>query len=58
MKHLKEIQLNYFEHLIRAWTISFISFVHGVFPFIWEDKAKELINSDPKDFKVKDVNRK
>ena len=53
MKHLKEIELSYFEHLRRAWTISFVSFVHGLCPCIWEDKAKELINGDPKDFKVK-----
>ena len=53
MKHLKEIELSYFEHLRRAWTISFVSFVHGLMPWIWEDKAKELINGDPKDFKVK-----
>jgi hypothetical protein len=27
--------------------------VHGLLPFVWEDKAKELINGDPQDFKVK-----
>ena len=52
MKHLKEIELSYFEHLRRAWTISFVSFVHGLFPWIWETKAKELVNGDPQDFKV------
>lgn len=52
-KHLKEIELSYFEHLRRAWTVSFVSFVHGLFPFIWETKAKDIINGDPKDFKVK-----
>jgi len=52
MKHLDEIELSYFEHLTRAWTISFVCFVHGVFPSIWETKAKELINGDPQDFKV------
>jgi len=53
MGHLKDVGLNYFEHLRRAWTIAFVSFVHGLLPFVWEDKAKELINGDPQDFKVK-----
>ena len=33
--------------------ISFVSFVHGLFPWVWETKAKELINGDPQDFKAK-----
>ena len=53
MKHLKDIELSYFEHLRRAWTISFVSFIHGLFPFIWETKTKELVNGDPQDFKGK-----
>jgi len=53
MSHLKEIDLSYLEHLRRAWTISFVSFVHGVLPWVWETKTKELVNGDPKDFKVK-----
>lgn len=53
MKHLKDAQLSYLEHLARAWTIAFICIVHGIFPWIWEHKASEIINSDPKDFKIK-----
>lgn len=53
MKHLKETGLNYFEHMARSWSVAFICLVHGLFPFIWEHKASDIINSDPKDFKVK-----
>ncbi len=53
MGHLREIGLSYIEHLCRAWTLAFVCIVHGLFPFIWEHKAKEIINSDPHDFKVK-----
>jgi hypothetical protein len=50
MKHLEETGLTYFEHLYRAWSIAFVSIVHGLLPFIWEHKAKDIINSNPKDF--------
>jgi hypothetical protein len=51
MKHLEEIELTYFQHLRRAWTVAFVCFVHGLIPWVWECKAKEIINGDPKDFK-------
>ena len=53
MKHLKETGLNYFEHMARSWTVAFVCIIHGLFPFIWEHKASDIINGDPKDFKVK-----
>jgi len=51
MKHLEETELNYFEHLARAWTIAFVCIVHGLLPFVWEHKATDIAMSDPKDFK-------
>ena len=53
MGHLRDIGLSYIEHLYRAWSLAFICIVHGLFPFIWEHKAKDIINGDPKEFKVK-----
>jgi len=42
MKHLKDKDLTYFQHLGTAWTLaiqlfllSLISLVHGILPFIW-----------------------
>ena len=45
MGHLEEEGFTYFEHLQRAWTLSFVCFVHGLFPFIWKHKATEIIKS-------------
>jgi hypothetical protein len=53
MGHLRDIGLSYIEHLYRAWSLAFICIVHGLFPFIWEHKAKDIINGDPQDYKVK-----
>ena len=50
---VREIGLNYFEHLYRAWSLAFVCIVHGLFPNIWEHKAKDIINGNPQDFKVK-----
>lgn len=46
MSHLKEVNMSYFQHLKRAWSISFILLVHGVFPNIWKTKATELLCRD------------
>ena len=43
MKHLENINETYFQHLKFAWGVSFILFVHGLFPFIWETKASDLM---------------
>ena len=45
MGHLKDEGFTYTQHLRRAWMLSFVCFVHGVFPFIWKNKATEIINS-------------
>lgn len=51
MKHLQETGLTYIEHLYRAWTLAFVCLVHGLFPSVWQHKAKDIINSDPKEFR-------
>lgn len=51
MSHLEESGLTYFQHLHRAWTIAFVCFMHGLIPWIWKNKAKDIINGDPKDFR-------
>lgn len=53
MGHLRDTGLNYIEHLCRAWSLAFVCIVHGMFPFIWKTKAKDIINGNPYDFKVK-----
>jgi len=51
MSHLEESGLTYFQHLRRAWTVAFVCLVHGLIPWVWETKGKDIINSDPKDFR-------
>ena len=43
MRHLKEVNESYFEHLRFAWSVAFVIFVHGLFPWIWEDKASKMM---------------
>ena len=43
MNHLTETGYSYFEHLRRAWKISFVCLVHGLLPNIWKHKASELL---------------
>jgi hypothetical protein len=43
MKHLKENNVTYFEHLRFAWGVSFVLFIHGLFPFIWTTRGSELL---------------
>ena len=42
-EHLDEVEMNYFQHMCHAWKLSFILFVHGLFPWIWETKASDEI---------------
>lgn len=43
MSHLSEIQLNYFQHLYRAWRWALMLLVHGLLPNVWKDKvSKEM----------------
>ena len=42
-QHLKDIQMGYFTHLIHAWRMSAILFIHGLIPCIWETKVSDEI---------------
>lgn len=43
MSHLKENNIGYVKHLIRAWRWGFILFVHGIFPEIWKTTVSDEI---------------
>jgi len=43
LTHLQETGYTYFEHLSRAWWISFVLLVHGIFPNVWVNKASNLL---------------
>ena len=43
MSHLDDTGYSYFYHLTRAWRLSLILFVHGLFPNIWKTKASDEI---------------
>lgn len=43
MKHLDEVQMTYFQHLLRAWKIALVLLVHGLLPNIWETKASDML---------------
>jgi hypothetical protein len=34
MKHLKENNMGYFQHLLFSWHLSLVLFIHGLFPCI------------------------
>ena len=42
--HLKDVNMTYAKHLLRAWSIAFVLLVHGLFPNIWQHKASDMIN--------------
>ena len=42
-RHLKEIKMGYLPHLIHAWRMSAILFIHGLIPSIWETKVSDEI---------------
>lgn len=42
-RHLKEIEMSYLTHLLHAWRMSFILFIHGLIPSIWETKVSDEI---------------
>jgi len=44
MSHLKDVEMSYFKHFLRAWSIAFVLLVHGLFPNIWKTKASDMIN--------------
>ena len=52
MKHLKDKNLTYFQHLGAAWTLalqlfllSLISLVHGMLPFTWVQSVSDRIRT-------------
>ncbi len=40
-QHLKDINMGYLTHLTHAWRMSFILFIHGIIPSIWETKVSD-----------------
>ena len=44
MSHLKDVNMTYFRHLLRSFTVAFILIVHGIFPNIWKTKASDILN--------------
>jgi len=43
IKHLEWIDESYFEHLRFAWSVAFVLIVHGIFPWVWQFKATEMM---------------
>jgi len=43
IKHLEWIQETYWEHLKFAWSVGFVMLVHGLFPWVWQFKATEMM---------------
>ena len=41
MDHLNETGKGYFEHLLGAWKVAFILFIHGLLPNVWRYKASD-----------------
>lgn len=48
MSHLNDVEMSYFRHLLLAWRLAFILFVHGLFPNIWKSKASDEICKNDK----------
>jgi len=44
LKHLRDIQETYFEHLWFAWSVAFVLIVHGLFPWIWAMKGSDMMD--------------
>jgi hypothetical protein len=44
MSHLKDVNMSYFEHFIRAYKVARVLMVHGMFPNIWQTKASDILN--------------
>lgn len=52
MKHLKEVNMGYFEHLKFAWSMAAASFIHGIFPWLFPDYVTKKITGSPPRFRV------
>ena len=51
MKHLERVEMSYWQHLRHAWGTAFILLVHGLIPFVWEEKASDRLLSSYMDEK-------
>ena len=54
--HLEEIDKTYLEHLVGAWKVAFILFVHGLLPNVWRYKASDLLYKETKRSGIRIVN--
>ena len=52
MKHLKEVNMGYFQHLKFAWSMAAASFIHGIFPWLFPDYVTKKITGSPPRFRV------
>jgi len=43
MSHLKDVNMTYFKHFVRAYKVAFILMVHGIFPNFWKTKATDIL---------------
>ena len=48
MSHLNDTGFSYLSHLTRAWKLSFVLLVHGIFPNVWKTKASDEICKESK----------
>ncbi len=55
MKHLKEVNMEYFEHLKFAWSIAFASFIHGIFPGLFSNYVTNKITGSPPRYRVDNI---
>jgi len=65
MKHPKDVGLTYWKHLKFAWgecvrslLISFVMFIHGIIPWIWDWKYNAFIDGAKKRITPQHENRK
>lgn len=49
MNHLTDAKMNYFEHLIFAWSMGIALLIHGVFPMILTTYASDKMAKSKKD---------
>ena len=54
MNHLKEVNMTYWQHLKFAWSIAFVSFVHGIFPSLFSDYVTTKITGSPPRYKIEE----
>ena len=55
MKHLKEVNMEYFEHLKFAWSIAFASFIHGIFPGLFSNYVTKKITGSLPRYRVDNI---